>query len=143
MSVEENEACESICKALEGELDGVDVDKIVELKLRRLDREYSQTLAAEIKEQEKEKEKEEEEEKLDDPGWQADFSGTYEACPSDEESVTEEVPVNYSRDFMMTSDKVERIKEIMGKIRINTPYWARNIPDSAFTEMLSKKIINK
>lgn len=136
MSAEENEAIETICKALEGELEGVDVDKIVEMKLRRLDREYNQTLAAEIKE-------ENEEETVNSPGWQADFSGNYEACPSDEESVTEEVPVNYSRDFIMTSDRVERIKEIMGKIRINTPYWARNIPDSAFTEMLSKKIINK
>lgn len=132
MSSSENEAIEAISAALENELEGVDVDKIVDFKLKRLDREYNQTLAAEIPEQ-----------AFNEPGWQADFSDNYEACPSDDDSATEEVPINYTSDFQLSSEKVEKIKEIMAKIKINTPFWARNIPDSAFSDMLSKRIINK
>ena len=132
MNTSDDEAVESINNALKGELEGVDVDRIVDFKLRRLDREYNQTVAAEIKTE-------------SEPAWQADFNVNYEQCPSDEdeEEVTEELPKNLVRDFSMNSEQVTRIKEIMAKIKLTPPHWVRNIPDSAFSDMLKGRIFQK
>jgi hypothetical protein len=134
MSSSEDEAINAINQSLKDQLEGVDVDQIINFKLKRLDREYNQTLAAVIPEQE-----------IPDPGWQADFSQTYQECPSseEEEEPTEELPKNTVRDFPMPADQVTKIKEIMSKIQIKTPFWARNIPDSSFSEMLRGRIFNK
>ena len=132
MNTSDDEAVETINNALKGELEGVDVDRIVDMKLKRLDREYDQTVAAEIKPEV-------------EPTWQADFNVNYEQCPSDEdeEEVTEELPKNLVRDIPMSSEQVVKIKEIMGKIKLNPPHWIRNIPDSAFSDMLKGRIFQK
>ncbi|OMJ74279.1 hypothetical protein SteCoe_26834 [Stentor coeruleus] len=131
---EANEAIEAINKALENELEGVDVDAITDFKLKRLDRDYQTTIAANIIP--------EDQPNSPDPGWEADFSDQYyEKCPSDEEEVTEEIPKTYTRDFQITPENAEKIKNIMAKINIRTPYWAKNIPDTIFAEQLKAKII--
>lgn len=130
---EANEAIEAINKALENELEGVDVDAITDFKLRRLDRDYQTTLAANFVP--------EVPTNAPDPEWEADFSDQYyEKCPSDEEEVTEEIPKTYTRDIQITPENAEKIKNIMSKINIRPPFWARNIPDNVFAEQLKAKI---
>lgn len=131
--LEANEAIEAINKALENELEGVDVDAITDFKLRRLDRDYQATLAANFVPEMLTNDP--------DPGWEADFSDQYyEKCPSDEEEVTEEIPKTYTRDIQITPENAEKIKNIMSKINIRPPFWARNIPDNVFAEQLKAKI---
>ena len=131
----DSEAIEAINKALENELDGVDFEAIAEYKLRNLDKDYAKTIAAVVNE--------EPVSNFNDPGWEADFSGQgYEQCPSDEEEITDEIPKTQIRDIELTDESIGKIKEIMARIKIKPPHWAKNIPEEVFAQHLKLKTFN-
>ena len=130
----DNEAVEIINKTLEHELEGIDYEAIANSKLKSLEKDYANTIAAKIEIPEVIN--------VNDYGWEADFSNQeYQQCPSDEEEVTEEIPQNYHRDLHLPPENIEKIKRIMAGIQIKVPFWAKNLPDDIFSENLKKSIL--
>ena len=126
-----------INQALDGELQGVNVDAIVERHLDRLDRDYTQTHAAEISE---------------DPGWVADFSEGYGQLPSDDSAEEDEEeeeekeaadiapePAN-PRDIPLTREKIEFIKNSMQKLQLQPRAWLSVIPEDRLNGFLQAKL---
>jgi hypothetical protein len=129
----DDDAVDAINKALENQLDGIDCEGIANYKLRNLDKDYANTIAANIKTS-----------NVVEfiPVWEADFSDQcYEQCPSDDEEPTEEIPKMYTRDLYLPPENIEKIKKIMAKIHLKPPLWAKNLPENLVAQHFNSKIL--
>lgn len=130
---------DAINQELEGKLEGIDCDAIVNRELNRLDMDYAMTIAATIDPIECFQES-----VSTDHDWEAEFEEEpeYQICPSESESETEETeeqPLESKRDFVISPTHIDKIKSVMSKIQIPHPFWAKNIPDQRWVEMMKKK----
>ncbi|CAG9311523.1 unnamed protein product [Blepharisma stoltei] len=142
----ESDPVEAINRELDGKLEGIDVDGIIDRELSKLDLDYAITVAATIDPIECFQESVNASSSQD---WEASFDEgeeepQYQICPSEsdsdegEEKTDEKLP-EVKRDIPMTPEKVEQIKNIMKKIQMPHPFWAKNIPDQRWVEMMKKR----
>lgn len=132
----EDDPVEAIEKALAetGDLDNY--EKLAELQLTQLQRDYEATLAANIESKEEEEEPE--------PGYDMCDSDSDDEDWGEMQSAPSEEPPRASTETQtqkeLSSDQIKHIRETMSSLQLPAPAWAVNLSDDVFLRMVSDKL---
>jgi len=131
--------------SIDRELTQEEIDRLADYHLKKLDKDYEKTKKADIVNVAVEETKTNEEtnhigyEKMDESDHEEKENEEEEWADFQESKVEEQqLPAPKSRleDKPMEIEKIDKIKEVMSKVKIKPPPWAVNISDDAWQKCL-------